>query len=229
MVLEGLRGYLQIASGLTDVTRQRATGVAQSLLSQGAGLGAGLPGGLPSVGDLREQVAGVAEDLLATSKANREMLLGLVRGEVERQVTKLGLVSASELEAATKRAQRLEVRVHDLERRMAGQPEAAVAPPASGAPAQPTTVSATRATGTEVPAKKVPAKKVPAKKVPAKKVPAKKVLAENVPGKGVSATKAPARERAAGDVAAAPTPGERAAAKRAVAGARAGARKGPHA
>ncbi|HEU4675023.1 MAG TPA: hypothetical protein VFS29_03495, partial [Motilibacteraceae bacterium] len=155
MVLEGLRGYLQIASGLTDVTRQRATSVAQSLLAQGAGLGAGLPGGLPSVGDLREQVTGVAEDLLATSRANREMLLGLVRGEVERQVTKLGLVSASELEAATKRAQRLEVRVHDLERRVAGQSPTAAGPaPAPGAPATPV--------ATKAPAKKV-ATKAPAR------------------------------------------------------------------
>ncbi|MGN6332620.1 MAG: phasin family protein [Motilibacteraceae bacterium] len=226
MVLEGLRGYLQIASGLTDVTRQRATSVAQSLLAQGAGLGsglgAGLSGGLPSVGDLREQVAGVAEDLLATSKANREMLLGLVRGEVERQVTKLGLVSASELEAATKRAQRLEVRVHDLERRMAGQPSSGAAPaPAASAPAG----SVTKAPASTVPPRKV-ATKAPATKAPATKVATK---APAAPTKKVA--KAPARGRSvAPDVAAAPTPGERAAAKRAVAGARKStARKGTQA
>lgn len=207
MVLEGLRGYLQIASGLTDVTRQRATSVAQSLLSQGVELGSGLSSGLPSVGDLREQVAGVAEDLLSTSKANREMLLGLVRGEVERQVTKLGLVSASELEAATKRAQRLEVRVHDLERRVAAQQGGASAPPAGAQPA----TTAARSVPTKAPATTAPASKAPATKAPAKKVPAKKV----------PATKASAQ------VAAAPTPGERAAAKRAVAGAR--ARKGTQA
>lgn len=212
MVLEGLRGYLQIASGLTDVTRQRATSVAQSLLAQGAGLGAGLSGGLPSVGDLREQAAGVAEDLLATSKANREMLLGLVRGEVERQVTRLGLVSASELEAATKRAQRLEVRVHDLERRVAGHSSTAAEPASAAGAAEP----------------KVPAPKVTTK-APATKVTAK-TSARKAPAKA-AATKAPARSRsAADDVAAAPTPGERAAAKRAVSGARKStARKGTQA
>lgn len=182
MVLEGLRGYLQIASGLTDVTRQRATAVARSLVTQGAeGLGQ------VGVGDLREQVSGIAEDLFAMGKANRELLVGLVRGEVERQVGRLGLVSAAELDAATRRAARLESRVRELERQLAttsagsGAPRAAAGTPAKKVAKAPVKkapakkAAATKAAATK--AAKAPAKKAPAKKAPVKKAPAKKASA----------------------------------------------------
>ncbi len=35
MVLDGLRGYLQLANGLTDVTRERARAAAKALVAQG--------------------------------------------------------------------------------------------------------------------------------------------------------------------------------------------------
>ena len=47
----------------------------------------------------------LTEDLLATSKANRNLLVHLVRGEVERSVARLGLVSAHELDAAARAGQ----------------------------------------------------------------------------------------------------------------------------
>lgn len=109
MVLEGLRGYLQLATGLTDVTRERARAAARALVAQGeAGVGAVVP-------PVRSQVTALTEDLLATSKANRDLLMHLVRGEVERSVSRLGLVSAQDLAAATRRADRLERRVAELE------------------------------------------------------------------------------------------------------------------
>lgn len=111
MVLEGLRAYLQLANGLTEVTRKRATAAARSLVAQGE---AGVEAMVPPV--MRAQVAIVTEDLMATSKANRDLLLGLVRVEVERTVNRLGLVSAAELEAATSRARSLDDRVRELER-----------------------------------------------------------------------------------------------------------------
>lgn len=116
MVLEGLRAYLQLASGLTEVTRKRATAAARAVVAQGeAGVGAVLPA------PMRAQVAVVADDLMATSKANRDLLLGLVRVEVERSVSRLGLVSAAELEAATSRARALDDRVQELERVLRAQ------------------------------------------------------------------------------------------------------------
>jgi polyhydroxyalkanoate synthesis regulator phasin len=117
MVLEGLRGYLQLASGLTDVTRERARAAARALVAQGeASVGAVVPD------TVRVQVGSLTEDLLATSRANRDLLLHLVRGEVERTVARLGLVSAQDLAAAGRRLDRVERRVTDLEAQVVGSP-----------------------------------------------------------------------------------------------------------
>ena len=124
MVLDGLRGYLQLANGLTDVTRERALQAAKSLVAQGeASVGAVLPD------SLKIQVGSLTEDLIATSKANRALLVGLVAIEVERATGRLGLALAGELEAAKRRSQRLEQRVADLEREVRGD-GAATAPSA---------------------------------------------------------------------------------------------------
>jgi polyhydroxyalkanoate synthesis regulator phasin len=115
MVLDGLRGYLQLASGLTDVTRERAAAVARSLVAQGeASVGAVVPD------SVKAQVSSLTDDLLATSRANRNLLLHVVRGEVERTVTRLGLVSAQDLTTAGRRLDRVERRVTDLEAQVVG-------------------------------------------------------------------------------------------------------------
>lgn len=132
-MLEGLRGYLQIASGLTEVTRQRAQAVATSLTSSGEALTTLV------THDVRGQVGGLAEELFATSKANRELLLSLVRSEVERQVGRLGLVPSADLEAATARADRLEARLRKLEtqvdRQVGGDGVASTKPAGRSVPA----------------------------------------------------------------------------------------------
>jgi BMFP domain-containing protein YqiC len=110
MVLDGLRGYLQLASGLTDVTRERARAAARSVVAQG---GQGVDAVVPE--QVKAQVSTLTEDLLAASKANRDLLMHLVRGEVERQVARLGLVSRAELDAERRRADRLEAKVRELE------------------------------------------------------------------------------------------------------------------
>ena len=122
MVIDGLKAYVQLASGLTDVTRERAMAAARTLVAQGeAGVGAVLPDAI------RVQVATVTEDLIATSKANRDLMVGLVRAEVERTVSRMGLVSAAELSAATRRAEDLDDRVHELERALRSARSAAPA------------------------------------------------------------------------------------------------------
>ena len=110
MVIDGLRGYIQLASGLTDVTRDRALAAAKTLLAQGeAGVGVVVPT------PVRAQVGALTDDLLATSRTNRTLLVNLVRAEVERSVARLGLVSQQELAAATRRSTSLERRVEELE------------------------------------------------------------------------------------------------------------------
>jgi peptidoglycan hydrolase CwlO-like protein len=158
MVIDGLKAYVQLASGLTDVTRERAVAAARAIVAQGeAGVGAVLPGAM------RTQVASVTEDLIATSKANRDLLVGLVRAEVERSVSRMGLVSAAELNSATRRAEALDDRVHELERALR-----------SARGAAPTKKSAAKKSAAKKSAAKKTAKKSAAKKSAAKKSAAKK-------------------------------------------------------
>jgi polyhydroxyalkanoate synthesis regulator phasin len=115
MVLDGLRGYLQLAIGLTEVTRERAREAARSLVAQGGtSVGAVMPD------TVRIQVTSLTDDLLATSRTNRNLLLHVVRGEVERTVTRLGLVSAQDLTTAGRRLDRVERRLTDLEAQVVG-------------------------------------------------------------------------------------------------------------
>jgi polyhydroxyalkanoate synthesis regulator phasin len=115
MVLDGLRGYLQLAIGLTEVSRERAREAARLLVAQGGtSVGAVVPD------TVRIQVISLTDDLLATSRTNRNLLLSVVRGEVERTVGRLGLVSAQDLTTAGRRLDRVERRVTDLEAQVVG-------------------------------------------------------------------------------------------------------------
>jgi len=161
MVLDGLRAYLQLANGLTDITRDRALTAAKSLVAQGeASVGAVLPE------SVKAQVGSLTDDLIATSKANRALLVGLVRAEVERATSHLGLTMTSELKAIERRAQRLEQKVAELERELR---EAQTAPPAK------------KATARKSAAKRSATKKPAAKRSVAKKSVAKKATAEPAP------------------------------------------------
>ena len=73
MSFDGIRGYVQLASGLGEATRARATEVAQSLLMLAS---------RTSPADVASQVAAVTDDLLASAKANQESMLTLMRHEL---------------------------------------------------------------------------------------------------------------------------------------------------
>lgn len=100
-MLEGLRGYVQLASGLTEVTASKAREAAMALVSQGLQLTGKTPDVVGSVQD-------IADDLLTTSKNNREMLVGMIRSEVDRAVGRMGFVREDELAALRARVERLE-------------------------------------------------------------------------------------------------------------------------
>lgn len=100
-MLEGLRGYVQLASGLTEVTASKARDAAMALVSQGLQLTGKTPDVVGSVQD-------IADDLLTTSKSNREMLVGMIRSEVDRAVGRMGFVREDELAALRARVERLE-------------------------------------------------------------------------------------------------------------------------
>lgn len=126
-MFEDLRGYLQMASGLTEVTASKAKEIALGLVNQGMNMSAKAP-------DVVGQVQELADDLVSTSKENREMLLGLIRAEVDRAVGRMGFVREDELAALRRHVQRLEQQLFDLKSGSTA-PEPAAPAAAAGAPA----------------------------------------------------------------------------------------------
>jgi polyhydroxyalkanoate synthesis regulator phasin len=148
MVMDAVRGYVQLASGLTEVTKQKAQAAAKALLQQ------------TGADALTSKVSDLADEIVATSKSNRQLLQAIVANEVEGAVARLGFVRSEEVAALTRRVKALET---ELAEAHAGGP---VGDPLVGeAPVLAKKAAATKA------AKKVPAKKaVPlAKKAAAKK------------------------------------------------------------
>ena len=205
MAFDALRGYVQLANGLTDVTKQRAQQVARQLVDQGGDVVDHAVSTAVS-GGVARQVQSLAEDLMATSRTNRDLLVGLVRTEVERAVARLGLVGADELATMTRLVERLQTQLdaaiafggdlipssREAVRRSARSGSSAAdmgADLESAAAAGAATSSA--AAGSGAPAKKVPVTKVPVTKVPAKKVPAKKVPVRQPPAADAAASDAP--------------------------------------
>ncbi|MGB8650485.1 MAG: hypothetical protein WCD35_07465, partial [Mycobacteriales bacterium] len=86
---DALKGYLALASGLTEVTRQRATAAAKALVAQGEATAG--------------QVQSLADDLIAQSKSNREAVRALVKFEVDKALGRVGLASADEVSELTAR------------------------------------------------------------------------------------------------------------------------------
>ena len=101
------RAYLDLALGLTETSRKRATKVAKNLVGRG--------------GATAEQLQTMAEDLLNTSLANREAMTRLIRFELDRALGRVGLATAEEVSELTER-------VRDLEEELRQARAAAVEP-----------------------------------------------------------------------------------------------------
>ena len=112
MVRDAVRGYLALASGVTEVTAARARAAARSLVEQGEATAG--------------QVTALADDLLSTSRRNRESLAVLIRHEVEQAVKRLGLAPAGDVEDLTRRVRELERTVREL--KAAARPAKKAAP-----------------------------------------------------------------------------------------------------
>jgi polyhydroxyalkanoate synthesis regulator phasin len=135
-VKDAIKGYMALATGLTEVTRQRATNAAKALVAQGEATAG--------------QVQALADDLVSQSKSNREAVVSLVKYEVDKALARVGLVSKDEVDGLKNRIKSLETQL-----RATGAPAAQA--PAKKAPAK-------KAPAKRAPAKKAAAKKAPAKK-----------------------------------------------------------------
>lgn len=224
-MIDAVKSYLQMASGLVEASAAKAMEAAQGLVSSG------LESGTKAPEQMATQVATIAEDLLAQSRTNRELLVGLVRTEVERAVGRIGFVREEELAAVRAHVDRLEREINERLSQVgdlpgvsstvdavagfadsaAGEAMAAAESAAESAAAVARSArtlagtTATRRLGLQhsepeekaVPAKKVVVKKAaPAKKTVAAPAPAKKTAAKKAATKKAPAKKAPATKAA---------------------------------
>ena len=146
-VLDALRGYVQLATGLTEVTVGKAREAAAALLAQGLDLTSvpdvpGKDSAVSAATVAASQVQGLADDLLETSKQNRELLTGLVRTEVDRAAGRLGFVREEELAAVRRHVSRLETQLAEVRAQIGSgklvpSPTGDQARPATTAPAAP--------------------------------------------------------------------------------------------
>ncbi|MEP7194683.1 MAG: hypothetical protein ABI903_17690 [Actinomycetota bacterium] len=107
MDFDSVRPYVQLASGLSDLTRARAMEAAQGLLTLPAA-------GMATGTKMAAQASVLADELLAAAAANRSSVQTLVRSEVDVAITRLGLVPVQKLEEAQAEAARLRAEVARL-------------------------------------------------------------------------------------------------------------------
>jgi len=211
MAFEAVRGYVQLASGLGEMTKAKALETAQGLLA--------LPGA-DEIGKRAMQASVLADQILEAAKANRSNLIALVRTEIENALGRAEFARHSDVENARAAVASLSREVEELRasvlagvahsplgRMIPGRASSAVttAPrrgwlrevPPAAEPGRPraagTRTSAGSASATKTAAKKAAAKKTTAKKTTAKKTTAKKTTAK----KATAANKTAAKKTAA--------------------------------
>lgn len=79
-MLNDLRTYLQLATGVTEATAAKAREVVSGLVAQGINL----TSKVQPVQDVADQVQELADELVETSRNNRELLVGMIRSEVDK-------------------------------------------------------------------------------------------------------------------------------------------------
>ncbi|HEX5542104.1 MAG TPA: phasin family protein [Micromonospora sp.] len=179
------RAYLELALGLTEASKKKAQQVARKIAGQG--------------GSTAAQLQEMAEELLATSAANRESLAKLVRYEIDRALGVLGLATAEEVADLTERVSELERKLREAQTLAAVQASSTVAD--AGDSVGDTALAAALgevAAEPRPPAKKTVAKKAVAKKstptktgtAAASQKQAKKAVAKKTVAKKAVATKA---------------------------------------
>ena len=196
MAKNSIQGYVELASGLGDLTRSRAKEAAQEIIA--------LASQDTSRKKLAKQASALADDLLKAAEANRKQIVRLVRREVDSAVGKLDVdrltrevqglgatvaTLASQVEELARSAASVEIRgaatvVSDIV-------EVAPEPVKAAAKKAPARVAK------KAPAKKAATKAAPAKaaaKAPAAKAPAKKAATTSATAK--AAAKAPAKKAA---------------------------------
>jgi polyhydroxyalkanoate synthesis regulator phasin len=188
---DALRTYLAMANGLTEVSRKGARAAAKKLAKQGGGA--------------VEQVQALTEELLSTSRANRESITTLVRYEVDRALGLVGLATVEEVENLTARIHELEAQLrsarHDAATGGAGDEETAREARVAAAEARAEAAAVKKAAPRKTAARKTTARKAAPAALPAPERSDDGVVAN--PAKGLPETSAGPETAAAPTTAAA--------------------------
>ncbi len=161
MAKRSVRAYVELASGLGEMTRARAVEAAQELVT--------LAGTKGSSGKVAKQVEKLAGDLLGAAEQNRAHVVGLVQREVESAVARVDVTRLlTEVQALGATVAGLAAQVDELARSAGGRPGRAPRPGLAEA-----ALASALATSSPAPARKAPARKAPARKAPPRKAPAK--------------------------------------------------------
>ena len=203
MAFESVRSYVQLASGLGEMTKARAMDAAQGLLA--------LPGA-DEVTRRAVQASTLADQLLEAARANRANLLSLIQSEVESALKRADVARVADVDAARAALTIVTKEIAELRSLLATTGASAVAGAArspigrtvvgSGAvstaarPSAPSPAPAGSATKTAATATKA----APAKKATAKKsTTAKKATAKKSTAKKPAAKKTTSRKKAVGE------------------------------
>jgi hypothetical protein len=98
VVMGSLRAYIQVAAGLSEMALERVLAGVRGIVGDEQAL----------PGHVQRQLRGLADDVVATGQSSRDLLIGVVRAEVERAVARLGLVTGEEAAALRRKVERLE-------------------------------------------------------------------------------------------------------------------------
>ncbi|MEO5610140.1 MAG: hypothetical protein ABIQ61_04030 [Ornithinibacter sp.] len=216
MAQRSIQGYVELASGLGEMTRSRATEAAKELVHL-----AGIEGSSKKVA---KQASRLADDLLRAAETNRQQLLALVRSEVE---SALGMVDMSrvmgEVQALRASVTALAAQMDEMARSAGARAAGAASSSADTLPEPARVAVRTAPAASPSPTKKAVAKKAPAeksvaKKAPAKKAVVKKAVVKKAPAKKAVAKKAVAKKAPAEKAPAKKAPAKKAPAKKAAAG-----------
>ncbi len=209
MAKQSIQGFVELASGLGELTKSRALEAANEILAL-----SGLEGSGKKMG---KQASVLADDLISAARANRKQLEALVRREVDSAMGRVDLGRlAADVNAVTAAVTALAGQLEEVATLVAARvrfSSTEVAEPYIEAPAAvPARVSVTtggvrrssfsgagaakKAPAKKAPAKKAAVKKAPAKKAAVKKAPAKKAAVKKAPAKKAPAKKAPAKKAA---------------------------------
>ncbi len=218
-MIDVLKAYVQVATGVGELTRQRALEAARQALAASPAAGV-LPAASAGVDGLTAQASALADELLEAGRHNREQLRQLVSSEVESVVARLGIgqgVADAQAQLAAARA-----RVRELEQALAAAtsgrvvtrraqtetlatalaPDTTVTAPQAADPvagvdattaatSAPTRPAVDEAAATKAAATKAAARKAAAKKAAAKRATAKKAAADTATPASVTGPPAP--------------------------------------